>query len=292
MDSLLSIVQMPAGVPSATLAIGRAGAVNAALLAAAIVALEDEGVRDRLKRFRATQTRERPGAPRSRRRVAARARRDRRRRPARPHARARGLPAGHPLRHARSGPRTRPRRRSRRASSATTTTVRRSRVWPTAPTSSPYQFENVPVEAARFLDGAGAGVPAGRGARSRAGSDRGEGALRRRRDRRPHRSKRWRHRRSSATAMSTHRSAGGAEDAPAGLRRKGPGRDPRPAARRGRLARDRRAPARSSSASSRSIGSSRSWEFAAATARSPSTRWSRTTIGTASCACRSRRRPI
>ena len=43
MDSLLSIVQMPAGVPVGTLAIGRAGAVNAALLAAAIVALHDDG---------------------------------------------------------------------------------------------------------------------------------------------------------------------------------------------------------------------------------------------------------
>jgi 5-(carboxyamino)imidazole ribonucleotide mutase len=57
MDSLLSIVQMPAGVPVGTTAIGRAGAVNAALLAAAIVALSDDGVRDRLRAFRATQTR-------------------------------------------------------------------------------------------------------------------------------------------------------------------------------------------------------------------------------------------
>src|SRR5919206_112374 len=56
MDSLLSIVQMPAGVPVGTLAIGRSGAVNAALLAASIVALEDEGVRERLIAFRATQT--------------------------------------------------------------------------------------------------------------------------------------------------------------------------------------------------------------------------------------------
>src|SRR4026208_2078818 len=56
LDSLLSIVQMPAGVPVGTLAIGKAGAVNAALLAAEIVALEDDGVRARLKRFRATQT--------------------------------------------------------------------------------------------------------------------------------------------------------------------------------------------------------------------------------------------
>jgi 5-(carboxyamino)imidazole ribonucleotide mutase len=56
LDSLLSIVQMPAGVPVGALAIGRAGAVNAALLAAAIVAREDGGVRERLARFRAEQT--------------------------------------------------------------------------------------------------------------------------------------------------------------------------------------------------------------------------------------------
>src|SRR4029078_3398012 len=47
---------MRAAVPVGTLAIGKAGAVNAALLAAEIVALEDDGVRGRLKRFRATQT--------------------------------------------------------------------------------------------------------------------------------------------------------------------------------------------------------------------------------------------
>jgi 5-(carboxyamino)imidazole ribonucleotide mutase len=56
MDSLLSIAQMPAGVPVGTLAIGRAGAVNAALLAAAVVALHDDGVRQRLVRFREEQT--------------------------------------------------------------------------------------------------------------------------------------------------------------------------------------------------------------------------------------------
>src|SRR5581483_11936519 len=56
LDSLLSIVQMPAGVPVGTLAIGRAGAVNAALLAAAIVARSDAGVRERLAAFRAAQT--------------------------------------------------------------------------------------------------------------------------------------------------------------------------------------------------------------------------------------------
>ena len=56
MDSLLSIVQMPAGVPVGTLAIGRSGAVNGALLAAAVVALTDEGVRERLVRYREAQT--------------------------------------------------------------------------------------------------------------------------------------------------------------------------------------------------------------------------------------------
>ena len=56
MDSLLSIVQMPGGVPVGTLAIGKAGAINAALLAAAVVALGDPGVADALDRFRAEQT--------------------------------------------------------------------------------------------------------------------------------------------------------------------------------------------------------------------------------------------
>ena len=56
MDSLLSIVQMPAGVPVGTVAIGRAGAVNAALLAAAIVALSDEQVATALDAWRAKQT--------------------------------------------------------------------------------------------------------------------------------------------------------------------------------------------------------------------------------------------
>jgi len=56
MDSLLSIVQMPAGVPVGTLAIGRAGAINAALLAAAIMAVEDSGVAKALDDWRAQQT--------------------------------------------------------------------------------------------------------------------------------------------------------------------------------------------------------------------------------------------
>ena len=56
MDSLLSIVQMPAGVPVGTLAIGRAGAVNAGLLAAAVLALGDAGLAARLATLRAEQT--------------------------------------------------------------------------------------------------------------------------------------------------------------------------------------------------------------------------------------------
>src|SRR3954463_14538387 len=56
MDSLLSIVQMPAGVPVGTLAIGQAGAVNAGLLAASILALSDEAVARRLAAFTANQT--------------------------------------------------------------------------------------------------------------------------------------------------------------------------------------------------------------------------------------------
>lgn len=55
-DSLLSIVQMPAGVPVATLAIGKAGAINAALLAAAILAAQDESLAQRLAAFRTDQT--------------------------------------------------------------------------------------------------------------------------------------------------------------------------------------------------------------------------------------------
>lgn len=56
MDSLLSIAQMPAGVPVGTLAIGRSGAVNAALLAAAVLALSDSDIATALERFRSNQT--------------------------------------------------------------------------------------------------------------------------------------------------------------------------------------------------------------------------------------------
>ena len=63
MDSLLSIVQMPAGIPVGTLAIGRAGAINAALLAAAMLANEDEELAARLAEWRAKQTEAVPERP-------------------------------------------------------------------------------------------------------------------------------------------------------------------------------------------------------------------------------------
>jgi 5-(carboxyamino)imidazole ribonucleotide mutase len=56
MDSLLSIAQMPAGIPVGTLAIGRSGAINAALLAASIVGINRPAIREALKRYREEQT--------------------------------------------------------------------------------------------------------------------------------------------------------------------------------------------------------------------------------------------
>jgi len=55
-DSLLSIVQMPAGIPVGTLAIGKAGATNAGLLAASVLALSDKALAKRLEAWRAQQT--------------------------------------------------------------------------------------------------------------------------------------------------------------------------------------------------------------------------------------------
>jgi 5-(carboxyamino)imidazole ribonucleotide mutase len=56
MDSLLSIVQMPAGVPTGTLAIGEAGATNAGIFAASILALSDDALSQRLRAWRAART--------------------------------------------------------------------------------------------------------------------------------------------------------------------------------------------------------------------------------------------
>ena len=63
LDSLLSIAQMPAGVPVGTLAIGQAGAANAGLLAAAILALTDKALASRLDDYRAAQTASIPDSP-------------------------------------------------------------------------------------------------------------------------------------------------------------------------------------------------------------------------------------
>jgi len=62
-DSLLSIVQMPGGIPVGTLAIGEPGAINAALIAAAVLALSDEDLADRLDAYRARQTQSVPMFP-------------------------------------------------------------------------------------------------------------------------------------------------------------------------------------------------------------------------------------
>jgi 5-(carboxyamino)imidazole ribonucleotide mutase len=63
LDSLLSIVQMPGGVPVGTLAIGKAGAINAALLAASILALHDDTLAERLEAWRDKQTTDVPDEP-------------------------------------------------------------------------------------------------------------------------------------------------------------------------------------------------------------------------------------
>lgn len=63
LDAVLSMVQMPAGIPVGTLAVGRAGAVNAALLAAAVLALSDERVARALAKYRAAQTKAVPKKP-------------------------------------------------------------------------------------------------------------------------------------------------------------------------------------------------------------------------------------
>ena len=63
LDAILSMVQMPAGIPVGTLAVGRAGAINSALLAAAILALSDDKITAALAKFRADQTKAVPETP-------------------------------------------------------------------------------------------------------------------------------------------------------------------------------------------------------------------------------------
>ena len=167
-DSLLSIVQMPAGVPVGTLAIGEAGAVNAALLACAVLALSDEALAARLEAWRAKRTAEVAERPAD---EGAgddpRTRRDDRhsgQRPARAHARhrrAQGWTA-HPYFRARSrGPGI---RRGRRANGrAFRRRRRRWRSFAEAVDVVTYEFENVPVKTVEFL---AARVPVRPGARA------------------------------------------------------------------------------------------------------------------------------
>ena len=177
LDSLLSIVQMPAGVPVGTLAIGRAGAINAALLAAVHPGHEAPAVpRGACERFRSRQTRavldsRIPASPR-RLRPLRRVREGRRprRRPARPDAGV--APATRSASAAGSSTRRRGAGRPRRASSswAPTTTRRRSTASPTALAVVTYEFENVPVDAAERLAGAARVFPPPRALRGHAGS--------------------------------------------------------------------------------------------------------------------------
>ena len=146
-DSLLSIVQMPRGIPVATVAIGKSGAVNAALLAAAILANKHSAIATALEQFRAKQTAEVLEQPDSAQRSLTRCTGatlvddatsswHRRRRPTRPYARARGLSARHRLHSARYDSR-RPRGASRRRRAAASSTIRlHSPSSPSASTSS------------------------------------------------------------------------------------------------------------------------------------------------------------
>ena len=291
---MLSIAQMPAGVPVGTLAIGRAGAVNAALLAAAIVALEDEKLRER----------SRTSAPRRRSAVlehpdprvgldTTRARRDHRWRSARPHARAR--PARTSASRSR---RCDPAERSPAAQvgpaivgayddpDALSALAERSDV-------ITYEFENVPVDGVRRARRARA--PCGR--RPACARRSARTAWPRRQLLRDARASRCRvyaavddrrrrcGRRSSASACRRC-SRRGASATTARARRSIRERARRRTAWRalGEVPADPRG--------ARAVrrASSRSSPCAPPTARSGSGRWSRTITRTASCACRSRRR--
>ena len=140
-DSLLSIVQMPAGIPVGTLAIGEAGAINAALLAAAVLALGDDGAGRTARRLAgAPDGGRRRTFPRTRHEPAAAARlhdRHSRRRPARPHAGAGRGAARLPHRHSGAAGAIAPPRGRRARSSPPMTTRRRWPSWRGESTSSP-----------------------------------------------------------------------------------------------------------------------------------------------------------
>ena len=151
-----SIVQMPAGIPVGTLAIGEAGAVNAALLAAAVLALSDAALAERLDALARRADRQRSPSEPSDDGMSGAARRsdDRhpRRRPARPHAGDGRGAARLPHRHPGAAGRIARRRRSPTGRSSPPMTTRpRSPNWPRVCDVVTYEFENVPVAAAERL---------------------------------------------------------------------------------------------------------------------------------------------
>ena len=271
MDSLLSIVQMPAGVPVGTLAIGRAGAVNAALLAAAILAGSDAALADRLRRFRAAQTEAvldspDPAIPR--------------REPSRACNRLlqamttvacigggqlgrmlglAGLPLGLSFRFLDPSPDACAREVGELVVGEYGDPEALDRLVDGADVVT-YEFENVPVEAASRV----AAVPGPGRARAGAGPPAREGALPVARDR------------DGAVRHARGDGAAGARQVEAArLRRQGPA-----AGRRGGRGRRRTSSRRSSC---RSTGSSRSSACGGGTARRGSGRSARTSIATGSC---------
>ena len=295
MDSLLSIVQMPAGVPVGTLAIGRAGAVNAALLAAAILSPADAGrARGGCERFRRTQTERRAGRPRPA-RPQPRAGRDRsaaassaacwrwpgtRSASAAPCSTRRRTPAPAQVgRPDRRRLRRSPRRSTALAGGQSTSSRSSSRTCrPRRPT--------------RLLADAAAGAPAAGGARGGAGPAGREARCSRELGIRPPAFARGRRRRPTSTRVAERRHAGV-------LKTRRLGYDGKGQAGRARRA-SRRAPGARRSASVPLILEAlravrpRAVDRSAVRGRdgdgARATRWSRTTTATASCGSRSRPR--
>ena len=232
-DSLLSIVQMPAGIPVGTLAIGRAGAVNAALLAAAVLALVRPGARQaaRLLPRRADREGRRRAFRRAMTALPARCRRARR--SASSAAASSGACWRWPPRASATAPSSSSRRPTARPRSSPTgrssppmTIRRRSPNWQRLSAVVTYEFENVPVAAATPLAAGRPGLAAAQGAGGQPGPA-GRKAL----------PERHRHIHSGFPSCGQRRRPGvgalrlrrqrRAEDLPHGLRRQGPARVPR-----------------------------------------------------------------
>ena len=270
---------------SGTMAIGRAGAVNAALLAAASSATSTRASREALKAHRgASRRRTSSHNPNPRQTPARHESRHPRRRSARPHAGAGRLPSrpAIPLLRHHAG-RLR-RRRSASCRSATSKTRRRCS-FRRGLDAVTFEWENVPVEAARDAGGALPFCTAGRGLACR----RRTASTRRRRSgssasRRP-RFAAIDSRRRRLRGPARDGAAGHPQDAPGRLRRQGPGLR----AQRRRAANSRRRSSAAGAADPRIVRALRARAVdhrgaRSTTARPSSTRWSRTTTATASCA--------